>query len=189
VAGHTDLLLGLLPPVSYAPQAPGIRASCAADGLALDRAHADAEKALGPLTPFRALAWLEDYERVYGLPGPCTRPGLTLGERISALAIALQERGGISRAYFQRLAKVLGYEVGVREHKPFRAGSRAGEPLTNGDWRYAWTVQAPAQTTHHFRAGRSRAGEQLSRWGDELLECLIRSRKPSHTIVHFAYGE
>lgn len=95
---HADLLAALLPPVSYAPSGPHLAASLAMEGRELDRVQADAAHAVGGLRPFRYQQWLEDYERVYGLPGPCALGGQLLQERLALLAVALQERGGISLA-------------------------------------------------------------------------------------------
>lgn len=90
---HADLLAALLPPVSYAPSGPHLAASLAMEGRELDRVQADAAHAVGGLRPFLYQQWLEDYERVYGLPGPCALGGQLLQERLALLAVALQERG------------------------------------------------------------------------------------------------
>jgi len=184
---HAALLALLLPPVSYAPGAR-MGAELSAEGAALDAVHADAVRAARGVNPWWAKAWVEDYERVYGLPDACVLPGRTYQERLAALAIAVMERRGISRAYFVRLAKLIGYSINITEYKPFTAGSRAGEALTNGGWPFAWCVQAPAETVRRFAAGRSCAGEALAEWGDAYLECVMRRFSPAHTVVLFAYG-
>lgn len=183
---HADLLAMLLPPVSYAP-GERLGPELAAEGAALDAVLADAPQAIRGINPFQAAEWIEDYERVYGLPDACGLPGRTYQERLSSLAIAVMERRGISRAYFIRLAKVLGYNIKIMEYKPFTAGSRAGDSLTNGGWIFAWCVVSPAATVRRFAAGRSCAGEALAEWGDEYLECVMRRLKPAHTAVLFAY--
>ncbi len=183
---HADLLALLLPPVSYAP-GERLDPELAAEGAALDTLHADAPRAARGINPFQAAEWIADYERVYGLPDACGLPGRTYQERLAALAFAVTERRGVSRAYFVRLAKLLGYDVTISEYKPFSAGSRAGDSLTNGGWRFAWCVHGPAVTVRRFAAGRSCAGEALAEWGDEHLECVMRRLKPAHTAVLFAY--
>ena len=85
---HADLLAALLPPVSYAPSGPHLAASLAMEGRELDRVQADAAHAVGGLRPFLYQQWLEDYERVYGLPGPCALGGQLLQERLALLAVA-----------------------------------------------------------------------------------------------------
>ena len=85
---HADLLAALLPPVSYAPYGPHLAASLAMEGRELDRVQADAAHAVGGLRPFLYQQWLEEYERVYGLPGPCALGGRLLQERLALLAVA-----------------------------------------------------------------------------------------------------
>lgn len=184
---HATLLALLLPPVSYAP-GERMGAELAAEGAAMDAVHADAVRAVRGINPFQATEWVEDYERVYGLPDNCAALERTYQERLAALAIAVMERRGISRDYYIRLASLIGYSINITEYKPFTAGSRAGESLTNGDWKFAWCVQAAAVTVRRFTAGRSCAGEALAIWGDEYLECVMRRLKPAHTAVLFAYG-
>ena len=40
----------------------------------------------------------------------------------------------------------------------------------------------------YFRTHLSNAGEALRYWGNKLLECVMQSLKPAHTILHIAYG-
>ena len=156
----------------------------------LDRVQADAVQAVGGLRPFTWQQWIEAYERVYGLPGPCAKAGQLWQERLALLAVALQERGGISLAWLKRYAALAGYEVDISEYRPFRAGhSHAGDALTNGDWIHAFLVVAEAGARRAFRAGQSVAGEALRTWGDSLLECIVNWRKPAHTVALVAYRE
>jgi uncharacterized protein YmfQ (DUF2313 family) len=167
---HGLLLRALLPPVSYDSGAALVALSCTADGLTLDRVRDAALEVLRGLDPFKDYGWLADYERVYGLPNPCFTGPLSLDMRIIQLAIALKERAGINREYYIWLAAVFGYEIDIHEYKPFRAGSKAGDPLTNGDWRYVWVVNVKIygtsqETVHYtpFRAG-SKAGDSLTNY-------------------------
>jgi len=205
MAGHAALLQALLP-ASYAPTGR-IEPELWAEGAALDTALLVSLDPLRGLTPLAALEWLEDYERVYGLPGDCRQQGLLLQERLALLAIALTERAAINRAYFIWLAGQLGYAVTIEEFDQFRAGfSRAGERISNYEalfaagwragqslaqgapWQFVWMVHASGEPTTLFRAGVSGAGEPLVSWSNQLLECAIRNAAPAHTMVHFAYG-
>jgi len=204
-AGHAVLLAALLPS-SYALTGR-IEPELAAEGGALDTALAASLEPLRGLTPLAALEWLEDYERVYDLPGDCRQSGLLLQERLALLTIALAERAAINRAYFIWLAAQLGYAITIEEYDPFRAGfARAGERITNYEtlftagsaagqslrqgapWQYVWMVHAQGDPTTIFRAGVSCAGEPLASWSNQLLECAVRNAAPAHTLVHFAYG-
>lgn len=185
---HRDLLAALLPPASYDPQAPGVNLSLEMEGRELDRVQSDSANVLFALTPFRHQQWLADWERVYGLPGPCALPGYLLQERLALLALAFLERGGISRKWLKRYALLAGYEAELHEFKPFRAGlSRAGEPLTNGDWIFAFLVSAAGALDRRFLAGQSVSGDALRTWGEPLLDCVIRWRKPAHTVGIISY--
>lgn len=205
MAGHAELLAQLLP-ASYALTGE-ILVELAAEGAALDKSLADSLLPFRGLTPAAVLEWLEDYERVYGLPGACRQQGLLLQERLALLAIALKERAGISRDYYVWLAAQLGYSITIEEYGQFKAGfSAAGDSLTNyqthftagssageslasgAPWQFVWVVHASDTPATQFRAGVSGAGEPLVSWSNTLLECAIRAAAPAHTAVHFAYG-
>jgi uncharacterized protein YmfQ (DUF2313 family) len=160
-----------------------------ADELArVDGRAADLVEEADPRTTAELLA---DWERVAGLPDPCVEAlagSQTTAQRRAGLAAKLTTIGGQSAAYYIALAASLGYVVSVTEFRPFTAGSSAGDALTNGDWIFAWQVNAPQDTIVEFAAGRSCAGEPLRAWGNELLECAISRLKPAHTHVLFAYG-
>lgn len=184
---HGDLLRRLMPPVSYDINADKVAKSLTADGLTLDRVHAASDTVLLGLTPHQSLEWLEAYEKEYGLPNDCFDGPLTLDERITQVAIAMREEGGISREFYEWLAAVFGYTLEIQEFKPFVAGSKAGEALTNGDWIYTWVIRTDGLYIRSFRAGRSCAGEALRTWGNASFECLFRKHAPAHTVLHFAY--
>ena len=190
MAGHRDLLAALLPPTSYVASAPSVDRSLTVEGRELDRALSDSAAALGALQPWIWQQWLEDWERVYGLPAPCSRGEQLLQERIAHLAVAFLERGGISRAWLMRYASLAGYDVTIDEYLPFQAGrSRAGDALTNGGWLYAFRVSVHGDVYREFRAGQSVAGEALRTWGDPILECIIDQRKPAHAVALIAYTQ
>lgn len=185
---HSELLAQLMPPQSYNTQGQKIAASLNAEGAELDRILADSAIALGALQPFTYQQWLEDWERVYGLPAHCFREGQLLQERLQLLALAFAERGGISIDWLKRYASLAGYIVTITEYHPFRAGhSCAGDSLSNGDWQYAFKVEAKGQPVRVFSAGQSVAGEALRTWGDPILECIINTYKPAHTVALVSY--
>lgn len=158
------------------------------EGAWLDHVHARAENLLLEMVPGRCNETLGNWERVLGLPDPCTGPLPTMQLRRAAVAAKDAAGGGLSRAYFIQLAADLGYPITITEFKPFAAGSVAGDDLTNGDWIYTWQVNAEETTTWAFLAGAGRAGEPLSLWGLDILECAFRRLKPAHSHVNFAYG-
>lgn len=138
--------------------------------------------------PRTATELLPDWERITGLPDSCLPELGTVAERRRSVAIRYGNLGGQTKAYFINLASLLGFNITISEFRPFQAGSKAGDPLTNDAWRNTFRVNAPAQTVRKFTAG-SKAGEALAEWGNEILECTINRAKPAHTVVQYAYGE
>jgi uncharacterized protein YmfQ (DUF2313 family) len=156
----------------------------------LARLDGRADDLVDEADPRTALEMLADWERVCGLPGACSQDIETIQDRRRACHMALAAQGGQSALYYIDMAAALGVVVTVKEFRPFRAGAAvAGDPLTNGDWIYAWSVRAPATTVQYFQAGGNAAGDALANWGNEALECRLSRLAPAHTILIFVYGE
>ena len=136
---------------------------------------------------------LTDWERLLGLPDECdTTEGQTLQERRERVLQVLTTRGGQNETFYKELAANFGFSVDVisaEDQPPFLAGSRAGDRLTNGNWRYAFVINAPAEFLVRFRAGQSTAGDPLVKVGNDTLQCLMEKYKPAHTIVLFSFGD
>lgn len=146
-------------------------------------------KESNPATTFELLP---DWERVFGLPDECAPDEvLTLQQRRQRILQLLTTRGGQNKSFYQTLASQFGYDVDVIEvsdQPPFRAGQgRAGDRLTNGVWRYAFIIQAPADSIVRFRAGISTAGERLLLVQSSTLQCLIEKYKPAHAVAIFTF--
>lgn len=189
---YRDLLKSLIPVGAAFPRDDDTEMHKLLHGMADELARLDARAVdlLREVLPSETIELLTDWERVAGLPDRCNGSlELTLQGRRNVLLSKLASTGGQSPQYFIDVAASLGFVVTIEEYRPFRAGmSTAGDSLTNGDWIYTWTVHAPEETIISFRAGKSRAGEPLRDWGNELLECKINGLKPAHTLVLFAYG-
>jgi uncharacterized protein YmfQ (DUF2313 family) len=185
-------LKALMPPGEAFPRDAGSNMDELLSALAEEWARIDGrgEQLIVDALPLTSTELLSDWERVAALPDKCAGTlESTMQGRRNALVSKLASTGGQSKAYFIAVAKALGYEITISEFRPFRAGwSRAGDPLTNGDWVYTWRVNANETTIIDFRAGRSAAGEALRTWGNDTLECKINQLKPAHTIVLFGYG-
>ncbi|WP_103035238.1 YmfQ family protein [Castellaniella caeni] len=181
-----QLLASLLPPVSYAPNAPQIATTLRAEGAQLDAAQQSAGRALAAVTPFGAGELLVDWERLLGLSG-------TGGyqQRLDAVLAKLAEVGGLSIPYFISLAKRLGYAIQIIEPQPFRAdASRAGDAVYVDEVIWCFQVVVEGATTwrvYPFRAGSSVAGDRVLTFGDPVIEEVLNDLKPGHTFVYFAY--
>lgn len=188
---YARLIGQLLPPGQAWQRGADTVLAAFVEALAMEPARLDAamHELLAELDPAQTLALLATWEGMCGLPDQCSQPGETVAERREAVVAKLSAQGGQSPAYFAELATLLaGAVCTVREYRPFRAGSVAGDPVSNGDWPHAFTICAPETPVRAFCAGRGCAGEPLRGWGNERLECTIRRLAPAHTIVTFTYG-
>lgn len=164
------------------------------------------EDLIKEIDPFHTSELLEDWESMLNLPDSCLEDlELSEDDRRDLIIQALNALGGASGDYFYNLLTNSGFTVTVTPvFYPFVAGSRAGDRLTNGDryftagtragnrlyntgWTFWFEVHSDELIITRFRAG-SRAGERLSVFGNERLECIIRKLKPAHTSVLFTYG-
>ena len=133
---------------------------------------------------------MSQWEKVCGLPDECSALSETLAARRGAVLAKLTALGGQTPDYFIELAATLGYQIGIYEFQPCRAGlTRAGDHCGGDDWAHAFRVEGPETSVFVFRAGQSQAGDNLRTWGNEKLECTIETHKPAHSTVLFAYGE
>ena len=191
VSAYREQLAALLPRGSAWAKQRGSMLVSVLESLAVEAARIDerGDDLLVEMTPDTTLEMLADWERVAGLPDTCGAEDVqTIETRSAALLTRLKSLGGQSPQYFIDLAEIFGFRITISEFMPFRAGvSYAGDPLTNGDWVFAWQVNAPLVTVTPFRSGVGAAGEPLRIWGNGRLECIINQHKPAHTIALFAY--
>lgn len=184
---YQDVLLGLLPPVSYA-RGGRVRQQAQIDARVLDGVARSAEAAAGACLPDTSGAMLTDWERVLGLE--TTNAGKPYTVRLSAVLLKINAVGGLSIPYFIQLAQSAGYTITIDEPQPFRVGiNRAGDRLAPEEIMWVWVVNVAAntQTVWRFRAGASCAGERLSSFSDSVIESVFQDLKPAHSFVRFAY--
>ena len=136
---------------------------------------------------------LTDWERLLNLPDECEQnpENLSIQERRDRIIQVLTTQGGQNIDFYKRLVASFGIDIDVidvADQPPFRAGQgRAGDRLTNGNWRYAFIVSAPIASATVFRAGLGRAGDPLRSFSNPTIECLINKHKPAHTIALFSF--
>jgi uncharacterized protein YmfQ (DUF2313 family) len=146
-----------------------------------------AEDLTAETDPRSAFELLAEWEEWAGLPEVCIGSLATLQQRRAALLQKLTGAGGQSRAYFVAVAESLGYEVTIDEFRPFTCETACDQPVNDETWRFTWRVNAPPATITEFTC-ESPCAEPLQTWGNDLLECAIRSAAPAHTNVLFGYG-
>jgi len=180
----------LLPHGAAWPSEPGSTLEALLNGLGrgLADAHGRTLDLREEADPFRSVELLPDWERVAGLPDPCTGQAETVAERQARLVARLAGRGGQSRAFFIATAGALGYAITLEEHRPFHCLSACEDGLDPDPWRFVWIIRAPEET---IRVLTSEGGcsEPLRSWGNQALECAIRRAAPAHTTPYFAYGD
>jgi len=183
-------LLKLLPRGMAWPREKEWFLSKLVDGIAQEfyRIGLRADTLLVEKDPRATLELLEEWEAVVGIPDGCAPPAPTLARRRADITARLTQLGALNKQFYIDFAAYLGFDITITEYRPFRAGiSRAGDPVSNGDWVYTFLVTGPIETINFFSAGRNQAGDPLADWGNQFLECAIDKRKPAETIALFAY--
>lgn len=142
--------------------------------------------------PRTAYELLADWERVLGLPDPCTAAATTIAARQAACWRKLAYQAGQTPAFYVALAASIGFEIEIHEFDPDIDdwdGSLTGL-IGGGRYRYVWRVHVlNAGSLDYFRAGDP-VGMRL-REGDVGIdvECILQAAKPAHTYIVFSYPE
>jgi len=63
-----------------------------------------------------------------------------------------------------------------------------GQQLRGYSWIHYFVVTIPIEELVKFRVGLSRVGDPLVDFGNELLECTLRKRKPARAGIVFRFG-
>ena len=172
-AAYAQALWQLLPPgQALDRESPELNKLVTGLSAEWPRVELSAARIAAEVNPLSTVGFLPEWEAFAGLPDNCANTlDETLQGRRAALVAKVASTGGQSLAYYEDVARALGYIV----------------TCTNTAAPYVWQVNAAATTVQPFRAGRSRAGERLRTWGNTALECKINKIKPAHTRVLFVY--
>lgn len=111
----------------------------------------------------------------------------SLQQRRALVVARLASQGGQSAPYFVERARLLGYEVTIREYAPSRFNMRFGQPMNGPEWAHVWAIRAPETTVTPFRFGDT-FGRRFRSWGTGVLECELAPLAPAHTILLFQYS-
>ncbi len=186
----------LLPQGWAWPDDPGavLQRLLAGFGGALSRTHDRALALLREAHPETALELLPEWEREVGEPDDCAGPAQGLQLRRQRVVQKLTARGGQSRQFYVELAASLGYEIEIREYRPFVCGlSQAALDVLAGtaEVRFVWSVFVLGPRVTWFRAGASQAGlDPLARIDRaEDLECMLQRAAPAHTLLIVGYTD
>ena len=154
-----------------------------------ERAHAVIEES-DPRTSTEELSlWFEEW----GIPSEClaaiadpSREQMRQ-ERLAKITSNL----GLTAAFFESLAGTLGFHAKVESTKPFTCASRVDHGLFDDSWSSVMTLIISIEEDGGLRYFDVSCGvdEPLGRWGNALLECMIRALAPAHVFVIFFYGD
>lgn len=186
---NKTLLSLLLPPVAYDSQQVGLSAELTAEGNVFNKAEAQASRVINGITPVFSADLLCDWERVLGVTPKTT---MSYQQRLEIVLLKLSETGGLSIAYFKKLASRLGYIIDIIEPEPFYTGiNRCGDRLMAHDvlWTWGVVISGLKLKSYFFRTGSSVAGERLSTFADTVIETTFNNLKPAHTFCYFIYQD
>ncbi|WP_310630832.1 putative phage tail protein [Paraburkholderia sp.] len=190
-ADFLKVLQGLLPRGRVWPRASDAVQTQVLSGLApsYERSTDRANYLLVDAFPSTAYELLSEWESTLGLPDPCAGVSPTIPQRQAQVLARFVGGGGPSIDSIVEFAANLGYTITITQFAEARAGQlHAGDPCCGTDWSFAWQVNAPLNTVVFALAGAMGAGDALTAWGNQVLECEIDEIKQAHTIPIFAYS-
>ncbi len=170
-AQYLSQLQSLLPSGPAWPREPDSELTKFLTGLAEEFARIDARATdlLNESDPRTASETLDEWEASLGLPdiGITTT---TDEERQIAIVARMRTSEEPTEAFFYSLAEALGYAItSITYYTPFVAGSSAGDPLSQGQWKFVFKIDA------------------ISGVNDPLFERAIEQAAPLHTMPIFEF--
>ena len=191
---YAQQLRALLPTGAAWPQEPDAVLSQLLAGEAEELARLDARshRLLDETDPRTAYELLGDWERVLGLPDPCTAAATTLSARRLACWRKLAYQAGQTPAFFIALAASIGFDIEIHEFDPDvdAYDSSLAAEVAAGRWRYIWRVHVLNAGTFNYMVAGDPAGTALLEGEASLdLECIISAARPAHTHVIFTYPQ
>lgn len=143
-----------------------------------------------PRTSYEELErWFADY----GIPSECLAAiaDPSLEQMRQELLAKITSNLGLTKAFFESLAGTLGFSAEVETYREHNVNDNAECPLYSAEWSTAMTLGVKVR-------GRNGAEEfnttwavdqPLARWGNSLLECVVRALAPAHVYVIFSYED
>ena len=137
-----------------------------------ERANAVLEEA----DPRSSIEELERWFDEWGIPSEC----------LAAIANL-----GLTAAFFESLAGTLGYQAKVTTFTEHTVDSTVDDALWDEQWTTVMTLGITIRSDGNAEYFDVTWGvdEHLARWGNALLECMIRALAPAHVYVIFIYEE
>ena len=181
-------LHALLPGGAAWPRGRGTTLDRLVEALAGEYARIDgeAEGLLDEIDPRMAGALLVDWERLLGLPDPCSPASVTFAERRAAAHRKLINVIDGSLASLIATAAGLGYTARIVEHDQATADAIPNLDTTGGKWRFVWWMYITDEPVR-YRTVTAGVDEALATYPDTSeVACRIRTLIPAHTLPVFA---
>ena len=143
-----------------------------------------------PRTSIEELArWFDDY----GIPSACLEAiaDPSQEQMRQELLAKITSNLGLTAAFFESLAGTLGYQAKVKTITEHDVKYDVEHPLYEKQWSTVITLGITIRSNGNaeYLDVTWGADEPLARWGNALLECVIRALAPAHVYVIFMYEE
>lgn len=185
----------LLPRGPIWKRTPGSTLDAVLYALGREAARADARinqvlEEADPRTSVEELArWFDDY----GIPSACLEAiaDPSQEQMRQELLAKITSNLGLTAAFFESLAGTLGYQAKVTTFTEHDVNDDVEHPLYEKQWTTVMTlgITIRANGNAEYLDVTWGADEPLARWGNALLECVIRALAPAHVYVIFMYEE
>ena len=143
-----------------------------------------------PRTSFEELErWFSDW----GIPSECIKAlaDPTLEDMRQELLTKITSNLGLTKAFFEALAGTLGYDAEIETYQAHTVEDGVDDALKGIEWTSAMTLGVRVKSSggaEVFRVTWS-VNNALAKWGDALLECVVRAMAPANVYVLFAYED
>lgn len=133
--------------------------------------------------------WFDDY----GIPSECLAAiaDPSLEQMRQELLAKITSNLGLTKAFFESLAASLGYDAEVVTYRVHTVEDDVEHPLYDEKWTVVMTIGIRVYGGGHAEIldVNWSVKEPLARWGNALLECMVRALAPAHVYVVFMYEE
>jgi uncharacterized protein YmfQ (DUF2313 family) len=199
---HHSGAMALLPTGAVWPRDPFGVLSRTVRGLAGVHHHAwtRVKAMLNEADPRSTYETIDMWETDCGLPDPCVENPPTALEARRAAVITKRQMGATTTPMqFIAIAASLGYEIEIKEFRPFRAWSPCNSFLNTNDgtdaagnprrvgWSHCWRVRVLNRRAVYWMRTNSPCNSFLRTWTTGDLECIFERIKPAHTRILWEY--
>lgn len=142
------------------------------EGRHLDEIEDEASALVDEMFPDTASELISDWERLLGLPDPCTGTPDTIADRQLLATAKWGEKRQLSLSYLVSVAELLGVTVTIENYAARRYGQAVlGGPYNGRKWSNTITVHASGLGTDQR----------------QQLECTFTRLRPANTFLNFDY--